>query len=313
MAAILHLKPVSVERATAQAMSVESAVLAAPPVSPAAPVASGSAPSPVPPRTSPRVRLVREFLSQALPPMIGILLFISFWAAVSSQTQYLPGPSVVWTAAVELFSDPFYRHGPNDVGVGWLLLHSLGRVAMGFGLAVAVGVPLGFMIGRFAFLNRAVAPIIGVLKPVSPLAWLPIGLATFQAADPSAIFVIFITSIWPMVINTALGVSSVPQDYLNVARVLRLSEWKIFTSILFPACIPFMVTGMRLGLGIAWLVIVAAEMLTGGLGIGFWVWDEWNNLNMAHIVIAIFLIGGVGLVLEKGMSLIGDRFDYRKK
>ena len=266
---------------------------------------------PVLPR--PQALRFREFMSGVLPPLIGIALFIGFWAAVSSQTQYLPGPTAVWTAAVELFADPFYKHGPNDVGVGWLLLHSLQRVAIGFGLAAAVGIPLGFMIGRFAFMNRATAPIIGVLRPVSPLAWLPIGLATFQAADPSAIFVIFITSIWPMVINTALGVSSVPQDYLNVARVLRLSEWRIFTKILFPACIPFMVTGMRLGLGIAWLVIVAAEMLTGGLGIGFWVWDEWNNLNMAHIVIAIFLIGSVGLILEKGMSVLGDRFDYRKK
>jgi nitrate/nitrite transport system permease protein len=202
-------------------------------------------------------------------------------------------------------------NGPNDVGVGWLLLKSLERVAMGFSLAAAVGIPLGFMIGRFLFVNRAMAPIISILRPVSPLAWLPIGLAVFQAADPSAIFVIFITSIWPMVINTALGVASVPQDYLNVARVLRLSEWKVFTKILLPASLPFVMTGMKLALGIAWLVIVAAEMLTGGVGIGFWVWDEWNNLNMEHIVIAIFLVGIVGLLLEQGMTLISNRFDYR--
>lgn len=266
----------------------------------------------VPPRTALRWR-DKEWIAAVLPPVMGLALFVAFWALVSARSPYLPGPVTVFGEAVKLFSDPFYRHGPNDVGVGWLLLHSLGRVALGFGLAIAAGIPLGFIIGRFSFMNRAVAPIIGLLRPVSPLAWLPIGLATFQAADPSAIFVIFITSIWPMVINTALGVSSVPQDYLNVARVLRLSEWKIFTTILFPACVPYMVTGMRLGLGIAWLVIVAAEMLTGGVGIGFWIWDEWNNLNMSHIVIAIFIVGGVGLALEKGMAALGNRFDYRNK
>ncbi|MEO5702286.1 MAG: nitrate ABC transporter permease, partial [Gammaproteobacteria bacterium] len=221
-------------------------------------------------------------------------------------------PAKTWVAALELLAHPFYVNGPNDVGVGWLLLSSLQRVAMGFGLAVAVGVPLGFMIGRFVFLNRAMAPIIGLLKPVSPLAWLPIGLAVFKAADPSAIFVIFITCIWPIIINTALGVTSVAQDYLNVARVLKLSEWKVFTKILLPASLPYMMTGLRLALGIAWLVIVAAEMLTGGAGIGFWIWDEWNNLNMENIVIAIFIIGSVGLILERGMTLIANRFDYRK-
>jgi nitrate/nitrite transport system permease protein len=186
-------------------------------------------------------------------------------------------------------------------------------VALGFGSAALVGIPLGFMLGRFSFLNRAASPVIGLLRPVSPLAWLPIGLAVFKAADPSAIFVIFICSIWPMIINTALGVASVPQDYLNVARVLRLSEWKVFTRILLPASLPFVLTGAKLALGIAWLVIVAAEMLTGGVGIGFWLWDEWNNLNMEHIIIAIVVIGVVGLALEYGMSLVARRFDYRHK
>ena len=167
--------------------------------------------------------------------------------------------------------------------------------------------------GRFLFLNRVMSPLISLLRPVSPLAWLPIGLAIFSAANPSAIFVIFITSIWPMVINTALGVASVQQDYLNVAKVFNLSEWKVFTRILFPACLPYVVTGAKLALGIAWLVIVAAEMLTGGVGIGFWVWDEWNNLNMEHILIAIFVIGLVGLLMEQGMSLIASHFDYRSR
>ncbi|MBI5040543.1 MAG: nitrate ABC transporter permease [Gammaproteobacteria bacterium] len=248
---------------------------------------------------------VDAVMLRILPPVLGYLALIGVWALAAQHAPYLPGPVKTWQAALTLFSDPFYVKGPNDVGVGWLLLNSLKRVAVGFGLAIAVGVPLGFMIGRFMFLNRA------LLRPVSPLAWLPIGLAVFKAADPSAIFVIFITSIWPMVINTALGVASVPQDYLNVARVLRLSEWKVFTKILFPATLPYMMTGMRLGLGIAWLVIVAAEMLTGGIGIGFWIWDEWNNLNMEHIIIAIFIVGAVGLILEQCMTLIASRFDYR--
>lgn len=249
-------------------------------------------------------------LNQLLPPVVGLLAFVAFWALVARQTEFLPAPDRTWAAALELFRDPFYNNGPNDMGIGWNLLASLKRVAVGFGLAALVGVPLGFLLGRFGVLNRAASPVISLLRPVSPLAWLPIGLAVFKAADPSAVFVIFICSIWPMVINTALGVASVPADYLNVARVLRLSEWKVFTKILLPASLPFVITGMKLSLGIAWLVIVAAEMLTGGTGIGFWVWDEWNNLYMEHILIAIFVIGIVGLLLEQGMSWIARRFDY---
>jgi nitrate/nitrite transport system permease protein len=154
------------------------------------------------------------------------------------------------------------------------------------------------------------APIIGLLRPVSPLAWLPIGLLVFNAAHPAAIWVIFISSIWPMIINTALGVTRVPQDYMNVARMLNLSEWKIFTRILFPAVLPYMMTGVRLSIGVAWLVIVAAEMLTGGIGLGFWVWDEWNNLNVEHIIIAIFVVGLVGLLLEQALLLLAKRFNY---
>lgn len=256
-------------------------------------------------------QLLANLLGQVIPPLIGFVGLIAVWAFAAQNAVNLPGPMKTWDAALLLFADPFYVNGPNDVGVGWLLLSSLQRVALGFGLAVAIGVPLGFMIGRFVLLNRITSALISLLRPVSPLAWLPIGLAVFKAADPSAIFVIFITSIWPMVINTALGVTSVPKDYLNVARVLRLSEWKVFTKILFPAALPYVMTGMRLGLSTAWLVIVAAEMLTGGVGIGFWIWDEWNNLNMEHIIIAIFIIGFVGLLLERGMTLIANRFDYR--
>lgn len=247
-----------------------------------------------------------------LPPLTGLLAFLAIWAAVAKSTSYLPGPDKTFLSAIEVFSQPFYRGGPNDQGIGWNLLESMWRVAQGFSLAAAIGIPLGFMLGRFALLNRAVSPIISVLRPVSPLAWLPIGLALFEAANPAAIFCIFICSIWPMIINTALGVASVPQDYLNVARVLRLSEWKVFTRILLPASVPYVLTGAKLALGIAWLAIVASEMLTGGIGIGFWLWDEWNNLNMEHILIAIGVIGAVGLLLEQGMTAIANRFDYRK-
>lgn len=257
-------------------------------------------------------KLLTRALIAVLPPMLGILMLIVVWALVARTTEYLPSPAKTWISALEIFSDPFYDRGLNDKGIGWQLLASLKRVFEGFGLAGLVGIPLGFLIGRFETLQRMMSPVISLLRPVSPLAWLPIGLAVFKAADPSAIFVIFITSIWPMVINTALGVASVPQDYLNVARVLNLSEWKVFTKILLPASLPYMVTGIKLALGIAWLVIVAAEMLTGGIGIGFWIWDEWNNLNMSHIIVAIFVVGTVGLILEQSMAWVANRFDYRK-
>lgn len=253
----------------------------------------------------------REMFMQYFPPILGLLAFVAVWAMVSAHTPNLPGPAKTWASAVEVFSKPFYRNTPNDQGIGWNILNSLGRVGLGFGMAALVGIPMGFMIGRFRFLNGMVSPIISLLRPVSPLAWLPIGLLVFKAANPAAIWVIFISSIWPMIVNTAVGVRQVPQDYMNVARVLNLSEWKIMTKILFPAVLPFMLTGVRLSIGVAWLVIVAAEMLTGGVGIGFWVWDEWNNLNVEHIIIAIFVVGIVGLLLEQGLMLIAKRFEYQ--
>ncbi|MCD6705348.1 MAG: nitrate ABC transporter permease [Thiobacillus sp.] len=252
----------------------------------------------------------RTLFRNAIPPLLGMLLFVALWALVANSGGQIPGPGETWDAAVELFSDPFYDNGPNDQGIGWNILNSLGRVGIGFSLAAAVGIPLGFMIGRFDFLNRMLSPVISILRPVSPLAWLPIGLLVLQKAEPASIWVIFISSIWPMVLNTAAGVQRIPQDYTNVARVLNLSELKVFTKILFPAVLPYVLTGVRLAIGVAWLVIVAAEMLTGGVGIGFWVWDEWNNLNVAHIIIAIFVVGIVGLLLEQMLMLIAKRFSY---
>ncbi len=251
-----------------------------------------------------------EWMLQVLATIAGLVAFIALWEITARQGGRIPGPALVWNAAMTIFSDPFYSKGPNDQGIGWNVLSSLKRVGIGFGLAAAVAIPLGFMIGRFKFLADMAAPIIALLKPVSPLAWLPIGLLLFKAANPAAIYVIFVCSLWPMIVNTAVGVRQIPQDYLNVARVLNLSEWKVFTTILFPAVLPYMITGVRLSIGVAWLVIVAAEMLTGGVGIGFWVWDEWNNLKVEHIIIAIFTIGIIGLLLEQALVLLAKRFSY---
>ncbi|CAM3489462.1 nitrate ABC transporter permease [Polaromonas hydrogenivorans] len=250
---------------------------------------------------------------RVLPPVLGLALLVLVWELVSLGTKAsIPSPKDTFLQAVVLFSDPFYSNGPNDQGVGWNVLSSLKRVAMGFGLAAIVGIPVGFMIGRFSFLSNMFNPLISLMRPVSPLAWLPIGLLVFKGADPAAIWTIFICSIWPMIINTAVGVQRVPQDYMNVARVLNLSEWKIVTKILFPSVLPYMLTGVRLAVGTAWLVIVAAEMLTGGVGIGFWVWDEWNNLNVKNIIIAIFVIGIVGLMLEYALIKLATAFTFEE-
>jgi len=247
---------------------------------------------------------------KVLPPVLGMALLVGIWALLTQKGGSFPTPRATFDAAVTLFADPFYSNGPNDQGIGWNILFSLERVALGFGLAALVGIPLGFIIGRFEFASRMVSPLISLLKPVSPLAWLPIGLLVFKSANPAAIWTIFICSIWPMVVNTAVGVQRVPVDYLNVAKVLDLSEWKVITKILLPAVLPYMLTGVRLSVGTAWLVIVAAEMLTGGVGIGFWVWDEWNNLNVQHIIIAIFVIGIVGLLLEQALMAVAKRFSF---
>lgn len=264
------------------------------------------------PLAKPKARIDWTALAvKIFAPIVGLALLISIWGLLTMKGDgNFPTPKMTWDAAVPLFSDPFYDNGPNDQGIGWNILFSLKRVAIGFGLAALVGIPMGFIIGRFKIISSMLNPIISLLRPVSPLAWLPIGLLVFKSADPAAIWTIFICSIWPMIINTAVGVQRVPEDYLNVAKVLNLSEWKVITKILFPSVLPYMLTGVRLSVGTAWLVIVAAEMLTGGIGIGFWVWDEWNNLNVQHIIIAIFVIGIVGLLLENLLIAVANRFSF---
>jgi nitrate/nitrite transport system permease protein len=255
----------------------------------------------------------RALAQAAIPPLFGFGMLIFVWQAIASQSGgTFPTPFATLEQAITIFSDPFYSKSINDQGIGWNVLYSLRRVALGFGLAALVGIPLGFAIGRSTFISRMLNPIIGLLRPVSPLAWLPIGLLVFKGANPAAIWTIFICSIWPMVINTAIGVQRIPSDYLNVAKVLDLSEWKIFKTILLPSTLPYMLTGVRLAVGTAWLVIVAAEMLTGGVGIGFWLWDEWNNLNVKNIIIAIFMIGVVGLALEFLLVKLASAFTYEE-
>ncbi len=253
-----------------------------------------------------------EWIKKLFGLIVSFAILLTIWTFIASITADFPGPGTTWDEAKALLADPFYAVGPNDMGIGWNVLYSLKRVGIGFGLAALIGIPMGFIIGRFTTMSRIANPIINLLRPVSPLAWLPLGLYVFKAADPSAIWVIFICSIWPMILNTAEGVRNVPKDYLNVARVLNLSEWQIATKILFPATLPNILTGVKLAVGTAWLVIVAAEMLTGGVGIGFWLWDEWNNLKIESIIIAIFIIGIVGLLLEQALMLIASKFAYEK-
>ncbi|SCC57104.1 nitrate ABC transporter permease [Kosakonia oryziphila] len=266
--------------------------------------------------TKPVVRhspLLRPLMQRVLPGLLGIGLLICLWQVAALNSKNFPTPWQTWQAALAIFADPFYIAGPNDQGIGWNVLASLQRVAVGFGLAALVGIPAGFLIGRFRFVANMLNPLISLLRPVSPLAWLPIGLLLFQRAEPASSWTIFICSIWPMILNTAEGVRQIPQDYLNVARVLKLSEFAIMRKILLPAALPGILTGMRLSIGIAWLVIVAAEMLTGGIGIGFWIWNEWNNLNVQNIIIAIVVIGVIGLLLEQGLMWIASRFNYTSR
>jgi len=264
-------------------------------------------------KTSPWRARSAELAKSIFLPALTFLVVGVIWSYIHTHVAAeIPSPAETWEKAKAVLADPFSENGPNDMGIGWQVLYSLGRVLSGFALAAIVGIPLGFVMGMSVNFQQAVQPLIQILRPVSPLAWLPIGLLLFKAVNPSAIFVIFITSIWPMIMNTAAGVKAIPKDYMNVAAVLRLGKFEITRKILLPATLPHVITGMRLSLSIAWMVIVAAEMLTGGIGIGFYVWDEWNNLSVPSIIVAIFIIGIVGILLESIMTLIHRHFDYNR-
>ncbi|HBE17445.1 MAG TPA: nitrate ABC transporter, permease protein [Cyanobacteria bacterium UBA11149] len=237
-------------------------------------------------------------------PAIGIAGIIAlWWFTATFCTDLMPTPLQALIDSAE-YANPFFRKGPGNLGLGWLLLASLRRVLLGFVLGAVVAIPLGFLIGMSRVAMLILNPLIQVFKPVSPLAWLPIALSIFNLAEPSAIFVIFITSLWPTIINTALGVSSVNKDYLDVAQVLEMPSWRQITKIIWPASLPYIFTGLRISLGIAWLVIVAVEMLTGGIGIGFFVWDQWNRLNLSAVFLAVIVIGVTGLVLDYALGRV---------
>ena len=222
----------------------------------------------------------------------------------SAPGSSLPPPSEVWAQSADLIIDPFFAFGSQDIGLGWRVLVSLERVAYGFGLAAVTGVILGAIVGQSVWMMRGLDPVFQILRTVPPLAWLPISLAAFMDSHPSAIFVIFITAIWPVIINTAVGIRNIPQDYRNVAQVLRLNQFEFFFKIMMPAAAPYIFSGLRIGVGLSWLAIVAAEMLTGGVGIGFFIWDAWNSSRLTDIIVALVYIGLVGFVLDKLVSAI---------
>ena len=247
-------------------------------------------------------------------PLLGLAVMIGIWALCSATwAKELPSPARTWLSSQEYIVKPFEKRGEMDQGILRFTWYSLALVAQGYAIALLIGTPIGFFLGLSKAFTKTFDPIIQILRPVSPLAWLPLGLVLFlgtgkDAGTYGALFTIAICSMWPTVLNTAVGVRAVPQDYLNVGRVLKLSRWKTLTRILIPATLPYMFTGFRLSLGIAWLVIVAAEMLTGRPGVGGFLWQEYNSLVYEHIILSIVTIGLVGFVLDRLMSLLEARF-----
>ena len=224
----------------------------------------------------------------------------------------MPGPADVGAKLWEHLKQPFYDKGPNDKGLGIQLGYSIGRVGLGYLLAVIVAIPLGFLIGMSPLISRAIDPFIQILKPISPLAWMPLALYTIKDSSISAIFVIFICSVWPMLLNTAFGVAAVRKEWINVARTLEVGAIRRAFTVILPAAAPTILTGMRISIGIAWLVIVAAEMLVGGTGIGYFVWNEWNNLSLANVIFALFIIGLMGMLLDLGFATLGKLVAYQE-
>ena len=251
--------------------------------------------------------LLRDVASTVLPPLVMIVLLLTVWQILCMKPgATLPAPTKIWSEAYDLIVDPFFVAGPQDIGLGWRVLTSLQRVAIGYGFAAVIGVMIGTIIGQSVWAMRGLDPIFQVLRTISPLAWLPISLAAFRDSQPSAIFVIFITSVWPIIINTAVGIRNIPQDYRNVARVLRLNHLEFFWKIMIPSAAPYIFTGLRIGIGLSWLAIVAAEMLTGGVGIGFFIWDAWNSSRLSDIVVALIYIGIVGFILDRVVAFIAS-------
>jgi nitrate/nitrite transport system permease protein len=258
--------------------------------------------------SSTKTRSLSDNLATWLLPLAGVVLVLAFWALSSATwSKNLPSPGRTWQVSRPFVVAPLAKRGELDQGILRFTWYSLWLVARGYGLALLIGTPLGFVLGRSRLFAKSFDPLIQVLRPVSPLAWLPLGLVLFEKSEPAALFTIAICAMWPTVLNTALGVRSIPQDYLNVARVLQLSPASTFLKVLLPAALPYMFTGFRLSLGIAWLVIVAVEMLTGAPGIGGFLWQEYNSLIYEHIIMCILAIGLVGFVLDRLMSMVERR------
>jgi nitrate/nitrite transport system permease protein len=274
---------------------------------PAAPVAQAVASEKVvaltPKRPALRTRLVPTLiaiLARVVPPLIVLAVLLGIWEVLCNKAgATLPAPSRVFKDTKELIFDPFFDRGGLDKGLFWHLSASLQRVALGFSMAAIAGVALGTLVGQSIWAMRGLDPIFQVLRTVPPLAWLPLSLAAFRQGQPSAIFVIFITAIWPIIINTAVGIRNIPQDYRNVAAVLRLNPLEFFIKIMVPAAAPYIFTGLRIGIGLSWLGIIAAEMLIGGVGIGFFIWDAWNSSHISEIILALIYVGLVGFVLDR--------------
>jgi nitrate/nitrite transport system permease protein len=246
-----------------------------------------------------------QLAANVLPPLVMLAVILTVWQILCMKPgATLPSPTKIWSEARDLITDPFFVAGPQDIGLGWRVLTSLQRVAIGYGLAGIIGIMLGTIIGQSVWAMRGLDPIFQILRTISPLAWLPISLAAFRDSQPSAIFVIFITAVWPIIINTAVGIRNIPQDYRNVAAVVRLNHLEFFWKIMIPSAAPYIFTGLRIGIGLSWLAIVAAEMLTGGVGIGFFIWDAWNSSRLSDIVIALVYIGLVGFILDRIVAFI---------
>jgi nitrate/nitrite transport system permease protein len=256
-------------------------------------------------------QLAEKFKSTALAG-IGVLVFIGFWTLLSIYTQdALPGPLATFTVLKEMLSDPFYDYGPNDKGIGLQLFNSIKTVLSGFLLGSLIAIPIGILIGASAICKQIFYPIVQLLKPVSPLAWFPIGLVVFKDTGMATIFIVFITSLWSTLINTSFGIASIPQDHKNVAKAFGFSKMRYLTKILIPYSLPHIITGLRLSISVAWLVIVAGEMLSGGAGIGFFVWDSWNALSLEKVISAIIIIGIVGLLFDKLFTFIESKVAYK--
>jgi nitrate/nitrite transport system permease protein len=241
-------------------------------------------------------------------PLLGGLGVVAVWSLLSETVApELPSPLRTWNESRRYVLDPFFKDGEMNQGIGRLAYYSLVRVAKGFALALAIGTPIGFLLGLSATFHRSFDPIVQFLRPISPLAWLPLGLVIFQKSEPAAVFTIALCAMWPTVINTAVGVRSISQDYLNVGRVLKLSRAKMLSKIIIPATLPYMFTGYRLSLGLAWLVIVAAEMLTGTPGVGGFLWQEYNSLVYSHIILSVITIGAIGFLLDRLMGFVEAR------